>query len=386
MSEEQKYQADNNNGLEDLFRKTLGDHQIEPSGNLWKGISRKLLWIELTHFNFSNLPRAFWVGMASTFLVGMIFLVSQIPDGKVTENSYSPAIPEQGIASTPSSSITKTSFSHSFTINHHFIAPVTSFTPTKNIANGSIISSDHPSPGTLTARNRSQSTTPVDLAFLGTTRKFLELSYMTYYSTLFLFPHTAMDTVLRFITQNTILNVPKTTMSIPRFFTLDLGISPEVTVYHSQDLYSKTNYWLNAGMTYHAGRFSLHTGLGLGYVFDQGNYRVNYTSKDSIGYFTSIISFTVTEDNKVVFTTKNIPVYDSIQHIADDRGNNRYTYLQIPLLLGFEIIETNHLTLGIEAGPAVSFLIGSKEAVPFIDYPNAHLVLVENRTMQNICT
>jgi hypothetical protein len=196
-----------------------------------------------------------------------------------------------------------------------------------------------------------------------------------------LFPLTAEDTMLRFITGNSILNVPKTNQPIPKFFSLNLGISPEVSLYRNEDLYAERNYWLNASMTYHLGRFSINTGLGLGYVYDRGNYRINYKSKDSIGYFTSIISFIVTSDNRVIYTTKDIPVYDSLQHIANDAANSRYTYLQVPLLFGFEIIETNHLSLGIKAGPALSFLIGTKKAVPYIDYPNARLILVEDNTM-----
>jgi hypothetical protein len=92
----------------------------------------------------------------------------------------------------------------------------------------------------------------------------------------------------------------------------------------------------------------------------------------------------VTPGDFVVFTTKDIPVYDSLQHVADDRAVNRYTYLRIPLMLGFELVETNHFSLGIKAGPAISFLIGTKEALPFIDYPNARLIRVENNTLSRV--
>ena len=137
-------------------------------------------------------------------------------------------------------------------------------------------------------------------------------------------------------------------------------------------------------MTYHIGKFSIQTGVSLGYVFDHGDYRVNYKSKDSIGFFTSVISFIVTPGNVIVFNTKDIPVYDSLQHIADDRAINRYTYLRIPLMLGYELIETNRFSLGIKAGPAISLLIGSKEALPFIDYPNARLIRIDNHSLSRV--
>jgi len=384
MIEKQNIHSDANDGLDNLFRNALGSHQMEPSGGLWKGISRKLLWTELAHFNFSNLPRAFWIGTASAFLIGMIFLVSQIPDGKVTENSYSPAIPGQNYISSSSAFISNSNHSASPVKHHPENTSSTSSTSTNTATYASLIPSNLPlSVNTGTSRTAND---PVILASTGSGRNLYDLVYMYHISSGNLFPNTAEDTMLRFITQNSILNVPKTKRETPQFLTLNLGISPEVSVYRGEDLYSTTNYWLNASMTYHAGRFSISTGFDLGYIFDRGNYRVNYKSKDSIGFFTSIVSFIVNPDNTVVYTTKDIPVYDSLQHIADDKGNNRYTYLQIPLLLGFEVIETNHLSLGIKAGPALSFLIGTKKAVPFVDHPNARLILVEDNTMQRVKT
>jgi hypothetical protein len=137
-------------------------------------------------------------------------------------------------------------------------------------------------------------------------------------------------------------------------------------------------------MAYHLGRFTIQSGLSLGYVYDHADYRINYKSKDSIGYFTSIITFTVNPGNVIVYTTKDIAVYDSLQHIADDRALNRYTYLRIPIMIGFELFETNRLSIGIKAGPAISFLIGSKEASVIIDYPNARLIRIDNNTLVRV--
>jgi hypothetical protein len=212
-----------------------------------------------------------------------------------------------------------------------------------------------------------------------------ELKYLPIISMASLFPSGEEDTLLRITNLNGITNIPlKTTIEIPQFLTFNMGISPELSVYRNTDRYTETNYWLNTGVTYHIGKFSIQTGVGLGYVFDHGDYRVNYKSKDSIGFFTSIISFIVTPGNQIVFTTKDIPIYDSLQHVADDRAISRYTYLRIPLLLGYELVETNRFSLGIKAGPAISLLIGSKEAAPFIDYPNARLIRVDNKSLSRV--
>jgi len=381
MSEERKPQADADSGLDNLFRNTLNSHQIEPSRGLWKGISRKMLWAELAHFNFINLPKAFWIGAAGAVLVGMIFLMNQIPEGKTTENDYAPIVLKKSPDGKTTVSVQQTHL--------HSGSPVLASNNSTRIikTNKTDYAAITPSrTASLTPSNTEKQSREGHLSNsqVRNTNSY-ELKYLPVLNSTNLFPSEAEDTLLRFTNLNGITNIPlKTKVEIPQFYTLNMGISPELSLYRNADRYSETNYWLNAGVTYHAGRFSIQTGVGLGYVFDHGNYRVNYKSKDSIGYFTSIISFIVTPGNIVVYTTKDIPVYDSLQHIADDRAISRYTYLQIPFMLGYELVETNHFSLGIKAGPAVSFLIGSKEALPFIDYPNARLIRVENNSLLRV--
>ncbi len=405
MSEERKPQADANSGLDNLFRNTLDSHQVEPSRGLWKGISRKLLRAELAHFNFINLPKAFWIGAAGAVLVGMILLVNQIPDGKTTENDYAPIVLKKNpdgkataaasgnqtvhtgrnpVAITGSSSAMVVQQTH-LHAGSQVLASNNSnrIIETNKTNHAAIVSPETVSLIPSNTEKQSPEGNVINSQVRNTNS--YELKYLPVLNSTNLFTSEADDTLLRFTNLNGIMNIPlKTKVEIPQFYTFNLGISPELSLYRTADRYSETNYWLNTGVTYHAGRFSIQTGVGLGYIFDHANYRVNYKSKDSIGYFTSIISFIVNPGNIVVFTTKDFPVYDSLQHIADDRAINRYTYLQIPLMLGYELFETNHFSLGIKVGPAISFLIGTKEALPFIDYPNARLIRVENNTLSRV--
>jgi hypothetical protein len=411
MSEELKPKADAGSGLDNLFRKSLDGHQIEPSGNLWKSISRKLLRAELARFNFTNLPKTFWIGAAGVVLVGMIFLFNQVPDGKTTEKTVAPILLKKSadgkVTTATSGNQTLLTGQNPVTVmgksplqvfqkspsgqqtNNHSALPVLASTHSTRIinTNKTHYAAILPSPGTseTTSDNGNTFREVEPLNSKGRNSLGYELKTLPVLTRINLYPAEAEDTLLRFSNLSGITNIPlKTKVEILKFYSFNMGISPELSVYRSADRYSETNYWLNAGVTYHAGKFSVQTGLGLGYVFDRGNYRVNYKSKDSIGYFTSIISFTVTSGNIIVYTTKDIPVYDSLQHVADDRAVSRYTYLQIPLLLGYELFETNHFSLGIKAGPSVSFLIGTKEAAPYIDYPNARMIRIENNTLSRV--
>jgi hypothetical protein len=402
MNNEQNSRADASGGLDNLFRNSLGSQQIEPSKGLWKGISRKLLRAELAHFNFTNLPGKFWIGMAGLVLVGLVFLVNRGDDQKNAGKESSPAVSvkgSQGRSSTvPSNSATSISLNEEKKI-HPTVQPLrtaeTSIpdlnkisaeitkkklagsalnVPAGNVHSGlaATTGTEKSLPGALNLGHAVRNLYGIDLAFMNTPEM----------PGLFVFP--ARDTMMRFITPGGINNIPKGEKVIPQFYTFNLGVSPERSVYMNVDQYTETNYWLNAGMTYHAGKFSVQTGVGVGYVFDHGKYRVNYESRDSIGYFTSIISFIVTPGNVVVYTTKDIPVYDTLQHYSDDRTISRYTYIRIPLLVGYELFSTNRFSLGIKAGPALSFLIGSKEAQPFIDYPNARLIRVDDNSLHRV--
>ena len=408
MSEEQKIQADASDGLDALFRNTLENQRIEPLKGIWKGISMKLLLAELAHFNFINLPKAFWIGGVSAVVIGLIFLFNQIPDGKTTENDYSPVIiknNQQGNTSTGISnsqlisankklingtnySATQT-FSKSSTVRQNQLnsgIPVLASNSTTRIIKLNKITNAANLPSgiaSLTLSGEEENSADGHLIFshVWNTNTYA-LNYLPSIAVTSLYPLTDEDTMLRITNLNGIMNIPLNTKAvIPQFFTFNMGVSPELSVYRNNSQYTESNFWLNTGVTYHIGKFSVQTGLGLGYVFDQGNYRVNYKSKDSIGYFTSIISFLITPGNRIIYTTKDIAVYDSVEHVADNRAISRYTYLQIPFFLGYELFESNRFSIGIKAGPSISFLIASKEASPFIDYPNAQLIRVDNNSL-----
>ena len=111
-----------------------------------------------------------------------------------------------------------------------------------------------------------------------------------------------------------------------------------------------------------------------------GNYRIEYKSFDSIGYYTGVTSFTLGPDDEILYNTQSVNVYDSLHHQADSRTRDRYTYLQVPLLLGYRILETGRISLAVQAGPALSILLGSREADPVIRYSNATVIRVDDQT------
>lgn len=170
---------------------------------------------------------------------------------------------------------------------------------------------------------------------------------------------------------------------VPSFFSANLGISPEMAVYSSGgSTTTDFNYWISAGLAYHFSRFSVRTGLGLGLTYDEGSYKIQYISNDSVNYYKEVIGYVPDPDDpsKIIYYTKNHTIYDSVTHLADDRTRNRYTYLQVPLLLGYNVLESPRFILGIEAGPAFTVLLGEKKAQPVVEIPNGRLILMQDNT------
>ncbi len=386
-----KFPAGEGEQIDDLFRKTLGDHTVEPSGNLWKGVSRRLLWKEISRFNFTNIPQGYWIsGTAAIIMIlGLLYFYS----GSHQSTRVNPAS-EQVIAG---KSHTGNNPATSPSVNpaeKNIVAPKQeSVTPilhkpglpgkTQMIASASV-----PAPGP--APHRAETPAPAEpvasLLNPPAASERWSLSMLDPIKAKGLTLADLYDTIISFQTPQGILKIQKIKPMSVQSFSADFGVTPELIKYNTTHSYSEMNYWLNARISYHFSKFTVQTGIALGYVYDEGKYQTKYISKDSIGYFTSIISFYVNPDNQneIIFNTKDVPVYDSLQHFSDDRTRNRYTYIELPLLFGYQLFESNKLSLDLMAGPAFTFLIGTRLAEPYIEYPNARIIRIDDNTAQRV--
>ena len=392
MEDNTKYQEGDDRLMDEMFRENLSDNTIEPSSGVWKNINRKLLWKEIFHFNFTNLTRAGWIGGVSLAIIitaasYLIFRpgVSDTDISSLNEISSSPVTPCPEISAQASvlpatPAVVASLHSHPPVVVPNVLAREdfnAASVPSSSTSRGHfIISGSDPKESTVSEDVKSTSTESGQIEFFDS-KPANELS------------RGAMTDTLRIPGPgNQIYLVLKEKIPSPKFFSVNLSVLPELTFYKTPDSYSEVDYWMNLGASYHLSRFSIGTGISLGYVYDEGKYRIEYKSKDSIGFYESVVGFTVNPQNasEIIYQTELKNVYDSVQHIADDRTRNRYTYLQIPLLLGYRFVETQHLGITLQVGPAVSFLIGKKEAKPYIDYPNARIIRIENNTSNRIST
>jgi hypothetical protein len=420
MNDNQKFPADDEHQIDNLFRQTLGDHTVEPSESLWLGVSRKLLWKEITRFKFTNLPPKYWLAGTAVVavIVGLIFLYPGSQQSMQLKSYQGTEISPTGNSGKVSGSVgnkdirtenagkndNSTNQSHvsdasqatystgHTTTNQHADKPASSYTvlrrsnPAYKGQGIASVSRPSPNPAKNTGENSLLVSGESSALLPVVPSEGLSLAMIKSLESSGLYIENFRDTIISFRTSQGIMRVQKDKPLKVQSFSTDFGVTPEWISYKTTHSYSEMNYWLNANISYHFSRFSIKTGVALGYVYDEGKYSIKYLSKDSIGYFTSVISFYVNPENQneLIFNTKNVAVYDSLQHFTDDRTRNRYTYLEFPLLIGYQLFETNNLSLDIMAGPAFTLLIGTREAAPFIDYQNARIIRIDENTPERV--
>ncbi len=145
-------------------------------------------------------------------------------------------------------------------------------------------------------------------------------------------------------------------------------INPEVVFYPSDDTVSSSqNYNFGIDLRYHWSNFFIQTGLGVSIAKDEGSYDIGYNKY--LGSYPDVYYVTIdsTEQGYIpVYHTKNVDVYDTIPHYSIRESTNTYTYLQIPLLFGYQI-ERPKLTYSLRAGPCLSVLMHENISNP--DFP-----------------
>lgn len=136
------------------------------------------------------------------------------------------------------------------------------------------------------------------------------------------------------------------------------------------------------------GPWLLETGLAYSLSEDNGRFMISYNSYDSIGYYNKVVSFTPDPENPgtVQFNTEVQGVYDSIDHELETKTNNRYSYLQIPLMAGYQLYAGRLFTIGLKAGPVFSVMLGSDEPVAAFEQEGTTLNSIDNLSPQRVST
>ena len=451
MENNKNHPADDSGQIDDLFRKNLEGHRVEPGKSLWRGINRKLLLNEMIHFNFSNFPGTYWIaGIAGIVMIPLILYLTLSPGKIISPVSGTAPQTAQNLPLTGTSKSAtvrgNTSVADPPVVSLHKKTPVTN-PPADPSFNGKIskvinqasskpiqnekkfleINQSHtsapltPEKGTIKKTRSQTSNPPVAIANasrVNTPRSIVKPKHkvgdndnstlndllssdesrgqdevlnpsqqpVSDVSIIRMTSLTSIDSLYRkkikypspdFVNLGIYPASTKDHVVIPQYFSLGLEFMPEMTFYKTPATYSKVDYWFGADLSYHLGKFYLRPGVRIGYVYDNGAYQVNFKRNDSIGFYRKVVSYYIDPQHPgvIIYNTVNHTVYDSLIHRSTDQSSNRYQYIQVPLILGFDVIRLKNFRFSIQAGPVVSFFLADKEtSSQNTDLTNARLL------------
>jgi hypothetical protein len=387
MSEEKNIKQENR--FDEQYRRSLGTMKVEPSARTWNRMSRQLLWGELLRFNFSNLPGYAWVIAAAVAVIlgsGIYWIASdrsaEPPAAPiVAETPTGPAIIQPATPlSTPAA---KTSEENSPTqvdasspaVRTAAVSHMALKTKPSEPA-AARLESPNSSPVQATTISMAPAPLPIGLPLIDLLEPESFTFIMPATGSLFLpvpNPKPAMKPMYE--------STPASNQ-IRTAWNLGLNITPDIVFYRSTSEYFKYDYTLDAAVQYDIGRFYLQSALGISWSSDIGNYAISANKNDSVGFYYAVTSFTEVpgDPGYLEYTTSMNTVYDTNQYVYDYSTKNTYTYLEVPLVVGYRAVVRPTWSLALDAGGFWSGLIGSNEPVPAFYIPEGRVTSVENTT------
>jgi hypothetical protein len=149
-----------------------------------------------------------------------------------------------------------------------------------------------------------------------------------------------------------------------------------------------TNFQNNFGIecNFHLGPWSIRTGAGLSIA--KGSNEILVETNPYLGSYQALDSIVFTWDD----TYHLIPTfYYTGQEVFDTTLNytysfivKRYTYLQVPLVLGYDFFQKKRFSLGIRAGTVMSFLLKTEALTETYDAGKDKILTINNVTPDRI--
>lgn len=183
-------------------------------------------------------------------------------------------------------------------------------------------------------------------------------------------------------------DIPVTGLNAQREWRLGTGVyfSPEWMFRTLEDTKFITNFGIEG--TFRFGRYSIRTGAGLS--ISKGTNQLQIEYNDYLGSYMKLDSMTFTWDNNhhqiipLAWYLTNKDVYDSLMKLEDAKIVKRYTYLQVPLILGYDFFQRNKVSMGFRAGPVLSVLLSEKILSDTYDPGKKRIISINEITPEQV--
>jgi len=150
----------------------------------------------------------------------------------------------------------------------------------------------------------------------------------------------------------------------PSYFCIGVSGGPEYLF--NKETVTNSGSGFGFDVYYNKNGFVLKSGVYIARYGDDANYLLNYHRVDSIGYMYAVESFTIDPVNpdSIIYNLKIEGVYDSV-FVAEKRVTDAwYSYMQLPLMVGYTCYSSGNLSLDITAGPVLCLLINERRQNP----------------------
>jgi len=351
--------AKNNNNMDNFLRDSLGGLNVKPSQSVWKGITKRLIILELLRLNFTNIGKVWlYSGLATlATLSGITYfnLMHQneetpIP-AKTTQTEQITNKPQsQKVELTPSEiddNLTTAKMVSSETENED----ATVQSNFENQKSERIISEETH----LSKPDKKIKTLPNAHSSDWLGKRDKNLPKVMNSLSLNLIPQSNASKTLPGIGRGQMIpftkfeddleEKPKNNKPQLNWF-LTASYNPEWPL-SNEDMYVNNHQLaLNAGVEYK--KWMLNIGLGMRMEKTPSMYTSHYQSYDSVGYYYDIDYYEINPENPdsivLYYTVENL--YDSVAHQSHSHGpdqNRRWMF--IPFSLGYQLHTTSNYQL-----------------------------------------
>ncbi len=176
---------------------------------------------------------------------------------------------------------------------------------------------------------------------------------------------------------------------------LSLGIYGSIDrIYNTADALSGANdaYGLGIAVRYTiSDRHFLESGLGSYQSEDGWNYEVEYRSNELMGYYTNVDTVTCDivagsqgQDSVIInYFTSQKAVYDSVDISSSEITTIKYTYLTVPLLIGYQN-NIRNFQYSVSTGLTMSVVLHEKTEPADFDKDNVNVLHVNHEVYNRI--
>ncbi len=165
----------------------------------------------------------------------------------------------------------------------------------------------------------------------------------------------------------------------PVQFSAGLYFLPEWSDYGSLSGALQSGYTQEIMACVQIGNFMLRPGLEITRSQDNGNYEVNYSKFEMTGYYlgTNFENWGNPSDT-MSYVLDEHGLYDTVFYNESYRTDNTYTYLQIPLQVGYKFLKHKRFSMAVSGGPCLSLLLNEKKSDPaFSDFAAENIMMVD---------